>query len=574
MNIRRLSEDIVRKIAAGEVIERPASVVKELVENSVDAGAQRIEVDVKGAGRLLIRVADDGCGMDAQDLRVCIERHTTSKIHTPGDIDRIATLGFRGEALFSIAAVSRLQIVSRARDSAVGHRLCSEAGSPAGLSETGSPPGTAVEVRDLFWNTPARAKFLKSAGTEMNHIFQTVTAYCLARPQLAFQLREADRVLVDLAPDQNLIHRIQSLYRALGESWIPVEFQDDSIRVYGCIGHPRMSRADRVYQFLFVNGRPVKSPALTYALAAAYHSLLEHNRHPVACLMVEVDPESVDVNIHPAKREVRFHRTHEVQNFLREALRRSLSRHYSPPRIEAPVENDRGQDRVRDAMDKYFASYPVAAQNRVFPQLLQHDPSEPSSSVALQARPLAAYDELYWAVLLHDGFAFMDQHAAHERVLYERFLRDWRSAAVRVQPLLLPETVELTQEDLALLQEVQAALKALGFTVEEFGSGTVLVSQVPAYCQTCRLKDLLGDILDDLRTYRRTESVAEGTLEERIILRACKSAVKAHDAMTPEEIRKLLDDLFALELPYTCPHGRPTLIKFTASDLAKMFQRK
>lgn len=603
MKIRRLSEEIVKRIAAGEVVERPASVVKELVENALDAQAQRIEVEIKGAGRLLIRVTDDGEGMDKEDLGLAAQRHTTSKIETTEDIDHITTLGFRGEALYSIAAVSRLEITSRTHSNPIGYRLLAEGGKVLECSEAGAPAGTQMQVQDLFWNTPARLKFLKSPNTEINHIFETMALYSLVRPDVGFRLKDGDKILLDVDASGDLLKRIQSLYQGLGQKWIPIHSVREGMTVTGYLGHPEMSRANRSFQFFFVNRRPVKAPALSYAIEASFHSLVPESRHPIAFVMMDMDPESMDINVHPAKKEIRFHRTQWVQDQLREAIRQSLSSFYS---ATAPSENilksssvaypeiSERVSQVKESIQTYFKnqgrSHSFSAQGKrplSFESLAPMENFIPSSERVHSKIPqpsfenpehyfkaLGCFDHLYWVIQLKDGLALMDQHAAHERVLYEKYLRAWKEKRIEVQSLLLPVGLDLVKEDQAAVKEHESILKDLGFAIEEFGPSSILISQVPAYCQTHQLKEMILDIFDDLKTLRKTTAFTEIELEEKIILRACKSAVKAHDAMKLEEIERLIEELFQSELPYTCPHGRPTLIKFTGTDLAKMFKRK
>ncbi|MBI1884598.1 MAG: DNA mismatch repair endonuclease MutL [Chlamydiae bacterium] len=590
MNIHILDEEIIKRIAAGEVVERPASVVKELVENALDARAKKISLELRGAGRLLIRLGDDGMGMEKEDLLISVQRHTTSKIQRVEDMDAITSLGFRGEALYSIAAVSRMEITTRTKDSVVAHRLRVEGGKVLDCLEVGAPVGTTVEIRDLFWNTPARLKFLKSPQTELNHVFEVMAHHALARSDVGFQLRECERSLMDVAPNQDLLSRIKNIYQGLGEEWMGLDFKGETLQVKGYVSHPKMARGDRSYQFFFVNGRPVKSPALSYALEASFHSLLPEAKRPLAFLLIQIDPREVDVNVHPAKREVRFKSPSIVQDQLREAVRRALSISYAP---SSPSTPSVWPDRVREAVGTYFQSQSHSSEMKESPaprlwvkSMDRHGSGKSEGALSQEAalenfpqrvrsfRVLGCFDDLYWVIEWEDGLSLMDQHAAHERVLYEKYLKDWRSRKLEVQPLLLPTNFELAREDHGLLLEHQGLLKNLGFGLEEFGDGALLINQVPSYCQTQQLKELILDILDDLKTLRKTFSFNESQLEEKIMLRACKSAVKAHDTMTSEEIERLVDDLLTLELPYTCPHGRPTLIKFTANDLAKMFKRK
>jgi len=587
MKVRRLSEELVKRIAAGEVIERPASVVKELIENSLDAGARKIQILIKGAGRLLIRISDDGDGMSKEDLLLSVERHTTSKIKTIEDIDQISSLGFRGEALYTIAAVSKLEITTCERDAQHGYVLKAMAGTIQDISETGSPSGTTVEVKDLFWNTPARLKFLKSPNTEMNHIFETVAMHCLARPDVGFRLTDGEKVLIDTAPGQDLLARIRSLYEGLGDQWVKLDYQGPQMGVTGFAGHPAMSRGDRSFQQFFVNQRPVKSPALGFSVESAFHSLVPEAKHPIFFIFITVHPQTVDVNVHPSKREIRFHKTQEVQDQLREAVRSSLSKHFTAPYQGAEAGKEAYLDRVKESITSYFgkADSSYSGQDRKYTPLAVHPSKERYSEAAsmtammpkedpFYVKALGCFDNLYWAVLLEDGMALMDLHAAHERVLYEKFLSSWRQHRLAIQSLLIPATFELSKGDFSVFKEHQKVLQDLGFGIEEFGDSSVIISQVPQYCEIHSLKDLFLGIIDDLKTFQKTTFVGESQLEEKIILRACKSAVKAHDPLSAVEIERLVRDLFSLELPYTCPHGRPTFLKFTGSDLAKMFKRQ
>jgi DNA mismatch repair protein MutL len=587
MKVQRLSEDLVKRIAAGEVIERPASVVKELIENSLDAGARKISVLIKGAGRLLIRISDDGFGMSKEDLLLSVERHTTSKIKTVEDIDQISSLGFRGEALYTIAAVSKLEITTCERDSEHGYGLRATAGTIQDISETGSPSGTTIEVKDLFWNTPARLKFLKSPNTEMKNIFETVAMHCLARPDVGFRLADGEKILIDTSPGQDLVTRIRSLYEGLGDDWVKLDYQSPQLEVTGFVGHPAMSRGDRSFQHFFVNQRPVKSPALGFSVESAFHSLVPEAKHPIFFIFITVNPQTIDVNVHPSKREIRFHKTQEVQDQLREAVRSALSRHFTSPYQPAESGKEVYLDRVKDSITAYFgkAESSHSGQERKYPPIPVNPVKERYSDAvsltammprdeALYVKALGCFDNLYWAVLLEDGLALMDLHAAHERVLYEKFLTGWRQHRLAIQSLLIPATFELSKEDFSVFREHQKTLKDLGFGIEEFGDASVIISQVPQYCEIHSLKDLILNILDDLKTFQKTTLVGESQLEERIILRACKSAVKAHDPLSAAEIERLVRDLFSLELPYTCPHGRPTILKFTGTDLARMFKRQ
>ncbi|MSR65699.1 MAG: DNA mismatch repair endonuclease MutL [Verrucomicrobiae bacterium] len=592
--IRLLSENVANQIAAGEVVERPASVVKELLENSLDAGSTRIEIEVSNGGRSLIRVNDNGCGMSKDDALLSLERHATSKISVAEDLDTIATLGFRGEAIPSIAAVCRFHMITREHDAGTGTAIHISGGKLHEVKEVGAPAGTTIEVRNLFFNLPARRKFLRSPPTEMAHINHIVTLHALAHPQVSFWLKQDDHIVFDVAPCKNLLDRIRELYGAqLCQELLPVQHQAVGVKISGFIGKPGVSRADRSQQHTFVNGRPVDSKTINFGLFEGYHTALMRGRYPVAFVFVEVDPGEVDVNIHPAKREVRFRDDREVRAVVVEAVRRAIE----PAQVGAPKEL-----RIEDGGSKMGVptvastlievSQPVIPPSQssspqtasLFPTSILHPPpSTPklstqhsalsTTSSAFDLRLLGVIGDLYVIAESKEGLVLVDQHAAHERVLFEQMLKRNDSQPVPSQKLLMPETIETDHRDAAFLRENLETLQHMGIGIHEFGDRTFAIDALPPFFKKGNFRQLFRNIVDELREAGR--DVPRGRLSEQMVATTvCRHAVKANDPLKTEELIRLLGDLQRCDLPYTCPHGRPTMIQLSYTELEKKFGRK
>ncbi len=584
--IRLLSEHVANQIAAGEVVERPASVVKELVENSLDAEAHRITVTVKNGGRTAIVVTDDGYGMSRDDALLALERHATSKITKAEDLHEITTLGFRGEAIPSIAAVSRFTLTTRERGTLAGTQIEIAGGRIVSVKDTGAAEGTIVEVRNLFFNLPARRKFLRSPPTETAHIEHIVTLCALAHVPVLFRLTVDDREIFNLAPAPDLLTRLRELYgKQLAEQVIPVgahcvrpavpadahggarsaPLQD--IRVTGYIGKPGVSRADRSQQHTFVNGRPVESKGINYALREGYHTALMRGQFPVTFLFVEVDPASVDVNIHPTKREVRFRDEFAVRQAVIDAVRAALEPKGAmakplPVSAATAVELNVGAASVPRPADD--------SASRPYQQTL------PAAEVQTEEgtwRIIGVLSDLYVLVQSPEGLVLMDQHAAHERVLFEKMLKELAAGNAPSQKLLLPQTLELDARDAAFLRANLATLHKLGVGISEFGDKTFLIDAVPPYFEMSNLLQTFRDIVDEL--HQTGEQIHARRLgEDKIATTVCRHAVKARDPLRGEELRALLQQLHRCDLPYTCPHGRPTMIQFSYAELEKKFGRK
>jgi len=655
--IRLLSEQVANQIAAGEVVERPASVVKELVENALDAEATRITVEIQVGGRSLIRVTDDGIGMSRDDALLCLERHATSKIRRAEDLSAVATMGFRGEALPSIASVSRMTLTTRERESnsAAATQVIINGGKLLEVKEAGSPHGTSLEVRQLFFNLPARRKFLRSEETEYSHIHHYLTLAALAYPEVAFTLTKDTRlvwqlpaVVSDHRPAARLSalrERMRAIYGSEQEL-LPVDFtanmpnhaeadeeptsfhepstishppSTNSFRLWGFIGKPGVSRSSRDEQHLFVNRRPVENRGLNFALLEGYHTALMKGRYPVCCLFLEIDPGAVDVNVHPAKREIKFHDERAVRQLVARAIRESLLNfHGAPPPVAvstpAPVAANGPALPARTE-----AASPVPTKD--FPQFtpltgsplsawLQQGPRPPIPVAPPPTKPLltppqtespsaetapsthrpfhsdlptpllkvplrlvGVIGRLYVVLESDRGLVLMDQHAAHERILFEQMLTRLETGSASSQKLLLPETVELPVKEAHFLRDQLPTLTRLGVGLNEFGDRTFLVDALPPFVKVTDARRFILELVDELKAAGaevNTMRLGEHTIAKTV----CRHAVKANDPLAGAELENLVNDLRQCAMPYTCPHGRPTLIEMNYRELEKKFGRQ
>jgi DNA mismatch repair protein MutL len=596
MPIRVLSEDVASQIAAGEVVERPSSVVKELVENSIDAGAHDVRVETHAGGKQLVRVADDGCGVPVTEVEVAFHRHSTSKLTTAADLDHITTLGFRGEALASIAAVSQVTFVTRATDEQVGMLLRLEGGRVVTRQESGRPRGTAVTVEDLFFNVPARRKFLRTDRTERRHVDAWLTRYAMAYPAVRFTLSHEGRVTFQSPGTGNLRDVLVAVYgletgaavlEIVPNAQPPVpglEHPLSSIQVTGFASPPSLHRANRGYITLFVNGRWVQDARLTYAITQAYHTLLPSGRYPLAVVMVRLPPEDVDVNVHPAKAEVRFRDGDAVFRAVQRAVRHTLLER-SPVPIAArssaawPTSPAQWQDDARERGREQLARLrpqPSSEQLR-----FEERPSEvtaagegvflPSAERLPPLRMMGQLGATYIVAEGPEGMYLIDQHAAHERVLFERLLAERQRAGVASQALLEPRAIELAPEAASLLEEHLESLANLGFQMEPFGGTTMLVRAVPAIVAQTDPTQVLEDVAAALLA---GDAPLSGSVEEAVARQVCKqAAVKAGQVMAGAEMEELMRALERCASPRTCPHGRPTMIHLSVEQLAREFGR-
>jgi DNA mismatch repair protein MutL len=637
--IHKLTPAVINQIAAGEVIERPASVVKELLENAIDAGATRVEVTVERGGKDLVRIADNGQGMAPDDLPLAFQPHATSKLSASEDLFRISTLGFRGEALAAIAEVSKLRCQTRQADAPEGSEIAIEAGTASAVRASGGPPGTVVEVRNLFFNTPVRRTFLKSDATEAGHVVEMFTRVALAHPTVRFAFRSGGKLVYDLPAVTGLRERVAVFFgQELADSLIWVESDVAPVHLWGYVAHPAQSRSNAKGQFLFVGGRFVRDRALSHALSEAYRGLLMVGRQPVAFLHLDVPAEDVDVNVHPTKVEVRFRDSQRIYSQLFSTLRNTFLNSDLHARLQAQeaapaaaavrepapaVEMAASEPVGAAARGERFAMaaaapdrqtvaswFGAAAAGPALPEWAEalaptgkphagasfdefpaappgrEEPStggverKPAAAPVLDleatesGRPLRALQvhDSYLIAETSDGMMVIDQHALHERILYEELRRRVEQGAVESQRLLVPEPVHLTAGEAAVVLEQREALAQLGLEIEPFGGDTVLVASLPAMLRGAEPERLLRDLAEQLRS-RPLGPSREGLLAELLHMVACKAAVKAGQRLSADEIAALLERRHLVADAHHCPHGRPTALVFTKSELERQFGR-
>ena len=576
MKIHILPPEIASQIAAGEVVERPASVVKELLENALDAGAHSISINITEAGRSLIEVEDDGCGIPVDQLELALARHATSKLDQASDLFSIATLGFRGEALASIGSVSRLEIVSRSEVAELGARIKVEAGISGPLETVATTPGTIVRVQDLFFNVPARLKFLKTDSTERRVVDTLVTRYALAYPHVRFKLSEGKTPKLQTSGDGDQRAIMAALYGVdVARQMLEVLAEEDGIKLKGFISPTSISRSNRREITFFINGRWVQDTPLTAALINAYHTLLMVARYPMAVLFIEIDPADVDVNVHPAKAEVRFRNQDRIFSFVQRAARRALLAYAPIPAISPQVlwGSSKPQERVVDPAWNFsqeessiLKESQAAEQSNEITAMIM-----PGTEVPL-LRLVGQIGSTYLVAEGPDGLYLIDQHAAHERVLFEKLMAQHENRNIPSQTLMTPATVQLTPAQASIIQDQLPILSHFGFHIEPFGPGAYQVRALPVlFAQgdpTAALRALVEDFEED-------ERPLQNEIEARLAGRVCKRlAVKAGQVLTIEEQRSLLNDLEACNSPRTCPHGRPTMIHLPVDMLERQFGRK
>jgi DNA mismatch repair protein MutL len=586
MPIRILPTEVASQIAAGEVVERPASVVKELLENALDAGAGYISITTQGAGQRLVEISDDGCGIPPDELPLAVERHATSKLRSADDLFNIHTLGFRGEALASIGSVARLTVTSRTPQADMGARLHVEGGQIYPTQPVGAPSGTLVRVEDLFYNVPARLKFLKSEATERRLIDNLVTRYALAYPQVRVHLVQEGHASLQTSGQGDRRQILAALYGAdIAHQMLEVLSNEEDLQVHGFISPTSVTRTHRREMHFFINGRPVQDAALASALLRGYHTLLMVSRFPVALLFLEMPPEAIDVNVHPTKAEVRFRNPERVFGGVQNAVRRALLAHSPIPEIGAtrwsaglPVPfTPRRPDPAWDMLDELPQTgvEPGPQPTPEGVELIDRGITTAQPPLPVQRIPLlrlvGQIANTYLVAEGPDGLYLIDQHAAHERVLFERWMAQL-SGGVPAQALLHPVTVELPQPAANLLAEQLATLTSLGFQVEAFGPNTFLVRAVPALLTG---SDPAAGLRVLVENFEEDEAPLQAVREARLIARVCKrAAVKAGQSLTTEEQRALLLDLEACQSPRTCPHGRPTMIHLSVDLLERQFGRR
>mgnify|MGYP004448017161 CR=1 FL=1 len=606
--IKILEKSVADKIAAGEVIDRPVSIVKELVENALDSGADQITVEIREGGKSYIRVTDNGCGIEADDVETAFLRHATSKITTEKDLDSIGTLGFRGEALASICAVARVELITKTADAKTGRRVIVENSRTVENKPTGCPEGTTITVRDLFFNVPARHKFLATDASESRRIIDFLSRIALSYPDVRFNVINGSKTVFTTSGRGNVLSNIISIYgNDIGKDLIPVEEAAGGFTLKGFVSSPGTTLSSRSRQIFCVNGRIISSSVMERALDKAYRERLFSGRFPVAFLFLAMPPEKLDVNIHPTKKEVRFDDNAEVEDFVEMAVSQALKGKESIPAITAKpsvpvkmpepeqfIEKKKPESDVYNVAPRKFkfndGNETQGEQvniNKLLETLsnerdnaITHESQEEKTEtkVPVPNRPFD-FDELtvigavfntYILAQDSDNFYMIDQHAAHERIFYERLMNQYSSADKALQQLMIPLNFSVSRDVVATEDAWIDTVKSIGYDIEFFGNNTYIVREIPAFMEMKEAEDFLNDLFNE---FASRPDLTNRSIVEKIIMKSCKSAVKAGDLLTTPEIDSLFAQLRQCDNPFSCPHGRPTFIKMTRYEIERMFKR-
>ena len=604
--IRVLSEDLANQIAAGEVVERPASVVKELIENSIDARAKIIRLDIEGGGKKKIRVMDNGIGMLPEECKIAFSRHATSKISKFGDLETIRSLGFRGEALPSIASVAKVRCVSARNENQGGKLIVLEGGTLIEEKDFACPQGTTIEVDQLFYVTPARSKFLKGDSTEFSHITQVVTQHALAYPSIHFQLTHNGRDVIQTLPTDQIHYRIAELFGAdLAKSLVQVTSNSEDYELQGYVSNPVYNRSNRSAQYCFINGRFVRDKVILHATQQGYSHLLPKGKHPALFLFLNMEPRLLDVNVHPSKAEVRFAFQQDVHQFVSRSIRDALENNLQTPVEETQtVYNDipistGSENRVfrqdipfrvgkkyetcsfeQGKMSEFLrgTNYSAGIEPQASSSLQQvmgfgKPPIPVSNLIYSEFEPLGQLDSSFIIMQGKKGLLVVDQHVAHERILYERFREAAKEKKIEVQNLLFPITVEIPPTETEILTPHLERLRQLGLELETFGKNEFLLRSVPAILKNIDNEKILRDTIELLPT-GDNEDILHDKYQDVLIMMSCRNAIKVNHPLNLEQIRKLISDLEETSMPFTCPHGRPISLLFDMDDILKKFLRK
>lgn len=582
MHINVLSQETINKIAAGEVVERPLSVVKELVENSIDAGATNITVEIKDGGTSLIRITDNGSGIDRSDIKNAFLRHATSKIKSSEDLEYISSLGFRGEALSSICAVSQTEIITKTKDSLTGTHYEISGGIEKKLEEVGAPNGTTIIVSNLFFNVPARKKFLKSSITEAGYISGVIEKLSLSHPEIAFSFINGGKTRLSTPGNNDLKTVIYSIYgKEVEKNLLPISFESGELSIEGFISSPSVVRGNRNFENYFINGRYIKNHVISKALEDAYAPYIMQHMYPFCVLNINLPANLIDVNIHPAKMEMRFDGSVNIYEAVYEAVFKALKKKELIPEMvidvpkitEDPVpvparkpeifETERIKE--ENVFFNYYASKPLTES------IIREEPVLLEKSNLPRISIIGQVFDTYWIIEYNEEMYIIDQHAAHEKVLFERFMQDIKNNEVTHQQLLIPEILELTISESMLLRENLSYFYEVGFEIEEFGGNEFKLCAVPAYFSFDNPKALFSEILSSIEENKKKQTPL--SIYDRIATMSCKAAVKGNNTLSYKEAHELLSKLMSLDNPFNCPHGRPTMIKMSKYELEKKFKR-
>lgn len=572
-----LDDHLISKIAAGEVIERPASVVKELIENSIDAHSTQITVEIEDGGKKLIKITDNGTGMTREDAELALTRHATSKIRDENDLSDIHTLGFRGEALASMVSVSRFTLKTKTKESPLGTQITQSGKEEKIIKDIGIPSGTIIEVRDLFFNTPARMKYQRSSSTELTNIIDVITSYTLIYPGIYFKLISDKKPLLTSPKTSDLLSNIATIYgKDVAQHMLKIEYTKGQINITGYTSKPSLTRAGKKNQSIYVNRRYIKNTLITRALYDAYHTLLPIGRHPIFMISIELDPKTIDVNVHPQKTEIRIEKENSLYEVVYEAVKSALDRSNLIPEIK---DNNYQKKiptpyaRPSPPTAKLCERPPVSSTPRMAPrQAMIRQPTEETQFRKLpQFSILGQISNTYIIAESENSMYLIDQHAAHERINYEH-LKKSRPDTHSAQSLLTPKIINLSLKDSSILKEHLSILKTIGFDIEPYSDNSFSVRSIPVIIGKQYDDSKITDLLDDLIETSRTTTIND-LKESTIQMIACKASIKAGDPLTEKQMLDLLKDLEHCDSPYTCPHGRPTMIEMTMSEIEKRFKR-
>ena len=561
--INILDDALINKIAAGEVVERPASVVKELIENSIDADANEIVIDIKDGGKSLIKIADNGNGMDKDDAKLCIERHATSKLSNINELSSISTLGFRGEALSSIASVSDFSLITKTEQAMEGTNIRVEEGKTS-IKDIGCSKGTVVEVKNLFSNIPAREKFLKSIQVEFNYIADIVTRYALINKDIFFKLVHNDKIIFSSQKTDSLFNNIVSIYgKEIASNLVKVFYESDYLKIYGYIGKPSLTRNDKQMQSFYVNKRYVKNKIINDAVYNAFHTLLFINRHPTAVLNIEINPEIVDVNVHPSKKMIKVFDEEKFYNDVFNAVRQSLYTNNLIPEAKLDDTNYKVSRKYPLQTDKQSV---LAVEDSPVKKKAEEKISENVGPFLL----IGQISKTYILAENNKGLLIIDQHAAQERISYEKFMKQYEKEGIKTQKLVKPKVINLSAAESGVMEDNITFLSKLGFSIEAYGNNSFILRTTPSIFGRVDAV-LITDILTELSGI--SSKNIDKVKEERIIRFACRKSIKAGEEMTMPLMEKLIEELDSTEQPFTCPHGRPTAISISLPELERKFKR-
>ena len=576
MKIQILSDEMASRIAAGEVVERPASAVKELIENSLDASATEIFISIEKSGTSLIRVSDNGEGMAPEDLNLAVERHATSKLKVDEDLFRIATLGFRGEALPSIGSVSKLQVVSRSLNTPTAQKLCVEGGKKGEMLPTAAAVGTSIEIKEIFFNTPARRKFLKAPATELSHICDAVNRMALAYPGVHFRLEHDGRTVADYVSVNDGQDRLYQVFgREIAEGLAAFDWRQGELAAHGFLSSAPLSFPNARYLYTFVNRRYVRDKVLTHAVLQGYETLLMKGQYPAVVLFLQVPFGEVDVNVHPAKFEVRFRRQSDVHEAVARAIRQALRQEAKEPGLRSGAISSSSFSGVREVALPYGLSARTAPDNPAptYGNVFTLPPRDAAQEGFYSSmRVLGQILGCYLVCASSQGLALIDQHAAHERVAFEKLRRQMDAGEVAMQNLLIPQTVRLSAGEMMLLEQKLDVLRRFGFDLEPFGPDAYAIHSVPALLPEGDYSQVVRHMVADLAEVDTSSKLREH-LEDRLATIACHSVIRANRMLEMDEMRALLSDLDQIDFATQCPHGRPVLIEISRDELERMFKR-